>query len=571
MNFRDKHNAKLQEGHRVHVPHKHDLGVIDPREQFANAPPYEPGLLPEVYENYVQNNIAEYGGDPAAYACAFIAVHVGVLHSTVEMQTRPSMDNWKNPNDHSLTLGHSGSNKSGMFKDLTKHQEAWQEALDKGTQNKRRTGPKPIRIYTQGGSVEGVLRRISDNRGERLTIGNDEAMSFYMGTGAHHQGAGASLMTDAVCRMYDGRSYSKDLVNEKNSFHIAKCLGTMIMATVFEKFSGWDGFKVMVSSGAMSRTTVGMVSNVTARDARMLIPGASAAMETQLLKLRGLRHVRFALEPDAHDAWSEYIDQREQRNNDMAFFRENEGLLYWCRKYDTRIMSMATVLQAIDFTRTEATMMNYEPFEVAQSEADKIGGGEPEIGKRVLITYENLERAINFVEGFLFQTQEHFYAIASGVTEFGPELMNWVAHRVTTHSADTPDDNVLKRTDLVHRGPACVRPGKGGATDEWRLKADRWVRTLIDCGYIEPFQPDNGRNMNRWKADEQQANYRLRAEFFQKFADEASRIQFRSHDAALQRRISDNVGKRQLTLGKKKAPEQGLNAEVVPADQGGES
>ena len=110
--------------------------------------------------------------------------------------------------------------------------------------------------------MEGVLRRIADNQGERLTIGNDEAMSFYMGTGAHHQGAGTSLMTDAVCRMYDWLSYSKDLVNERNSYHIAKCLGTMLMTTVFEKFSGWEGFKIMVSSGAMSRTTVGMMSTI---------------------------------------------------------------------------------------------------------------------------------------------------------------------------------------------------------------------------------------------------------------------------------------------------------------------
>ena len=186
----------------------------------------------------------------------------------------------------------------------------------------------------------------------------------------------------------------------------------------------------------------------------------------------------------------------------------------------------------------------------------------------MLITYENLERAINFIEGFLLQTQEHFYAVADGVTEFGPELMNWVARRVTTHSADTPQDNVITRTDLVHRGPACVRPGRGGVTPEWKEKADRWVRTLLDHGYIETHQPDNGRQLSRWKSDEQQANYRIRDEFFEKFKDEPTRMQFKAHDDMIQRKVAENVGRKRLGLGgKKKAPE-GAKSEVAP--DGGE-
>lgn len=566
MNFRDKHNAKLAAGHRINVPHKHDLGVIDPREQFANAPPYPmgEGLLPQYYEDYVQNNIAEFGGDPAAYACAFLAVHCGVLHSSVQMQTRPRRDVWKSPNDHSLTLGASGSNKSGTFNDLTKHQEAWQFALDKGVASGKRRGPPPVRIYSQGGSVEGVLKRIGDNNGERLLIGNDEAMQFYMGTGAHHQGAGASMMTDTVCRMYDGKSYSKDLVDAKRSFHIAKCLGTMVMTTVFEKFSGWDGFEVMVQSGAMARTTVGVVSNVMKRDERLFIEGADARMEAALLKLRSMRHVRFALAPEVHQAWSDFIDAKEERNAEMGSLRESEGYAYWCKKYDMRIMSMATIFQAIDWTASEKTMMAFEPFDVPQSE-DKVGGGEPEQGKLVRITYENLDRAINFVEGFLSQTQEHFYGIASGVTEFGPELLNWVAHRATAHSIDTPDNNVLTRTDLVHRGPACVRPGKGGATDAWRRKADRWVRALLDCGYIEVYRGKEGaRNTRAFKTEEQEANYRLRDEFFEKFADEATRLQFKDHDGTLQKKIKEGFQRGPLGLRKQGTSvigEQGIEQE----------
>lgn len=552
MNFREKHNARIASGKRVQVPERHDLGVIDPREQFAGAPTFVlgEGHLPQVYEDYIQNNVAEYGGDPAAYAAAFLAVHCSVLHSTVEMQTRPNMpDNWKNPNDHSLTLGSSGSNKSGMFKDLTKHQEGWQDALDKGTTKRR--GQKPVRIYSQGGSVEGVLRRIADNNGERLCIGNDEAMSFYQGTGSHHQGAGTSMMTDVVCRVYDGKMYSKDLVNERNSFHIPKCLGTMIFATVFEKFSGWEGFQVMVSSGAMSRTTVGMVSNPLPRNKDLLIEGATKAMADSLLRLRSLKHVRFVLDPEVHDDWSDYIDAREARNKEIASMRENEGFVNWCRKYDTRVMSMATVLQALDFTASEQSLMAgvVANYDIPQSE-DKVGGGDPEQGRVVYITRANLEKAINFHENFLLDTQEYFYGIADGVTEFGPELMNWVARRVTTHSIDTPELNKLTRNDLIYKGPACVRP-KNGVTEALKEKQDRWVQALLDHGYIMVDKDkENARVMARYKTAAQEANYVIRPEFFMKFQDEATRAQFKMHDDALQTRIKQNTRENRLKLGK---------------------
>ncbi len=556
MNFRDKHNARIASGKRVSVPERHDLGVIDPREQFAGAPTFVlgAGTLPQVYENYIQNNVAEYGGDPAAYAASFLAVHCSVLHSTVEMQTRPNMpDNWKNPNDHSLTLGSSGSNKSGMFKDLTKHQESWQEALDKGTQTKRRGAPKPVRIYSQGGSVEGVLKRIADNQGERMCIGNDEAMTFYLGAGAHHQGAGASMMTDVICRMYDGKMYSKDLANDRNSYHIPKCLGTMIFATVFDKFSGWDGFPVMVQSGAMSRTTVGMVSNPLPRNKELLIDGATKAMGDSLLRLRSLKHVRFVLDPEVHDDWSDYIDAREERNKEIAFMRENEGFVNWCRKYDTRVMSMATVLQALEFTASERTLMEgvAANYDIPQSE-DKVGGGDPEQGRIVHISRANLEKAINFHENFLLDTQEYFYSIADGVTEFGPELMNWVARRVTMHSIDTPELNKLTRNDLIYKGPACVRP-KNGVTDMLKAKQERWVQALLDHGYILVDKDKEGaRSSTRLKTAAQEANYVIRPEFFMKFEDEATRLQFKMHDDNLQARIKELVGNARLTLARKR-------------------
>jgi len=520
VNIWDAHAAKLRNGYRVNEETTHELGVIDPRDQFDNAPKYEFGQLPGFYEDYMLDNIAEYGGDPGAYACAFLGMACSVLHTTVEMQTRPRKDNWRNPNDHSITLGKSGDNKSGMFKDLTKFQAEWQAALLKGIKGTRKKSPPQTML--QNGSAEGVIKQCEHNDGERLLVANDEAMSFFMSTGAHHQHSGTSIMTDLVCKLYDGSSYYKALA--KGAISIPKLLGTLIMSTTTDKFSGWEDFEVMITSGAMSRTTVGLVSHPMQRDKAMHIEGAESIMASALLRLRALRDCRFTLEEDAHEPWSDYIDQRETANAEMSRERETIGLSEWCRKYDTRVMSLATIFQAIEFTSGAGKA--YEPFEIPKTavEEDKVGGDAPRQGKLIRITYENLARAIEFVDGFLFHTQKYFYTIAEGVSEFGPELRNWVATRLATCSADV--DNIFTRTDLVHRGPNSVRP-KGGVTDASKAKASRWVRALLDHGYIEVYRPDGARAFRVPRLEEEEANFRLRPEFFIKFGDEATMAAFK--------------------------------------------
>ncbi len=519
VNIWDAHAAKLRNGYRVNEQAQHELGVIDPRDQFDNAPTYQFGQLPGFYEDYMLDNIAEYGGDPGAYACAFLGMACSVLHTTVEMQTRPSKDNWRNPNEHSITLGRSGANKSGMFKDLTKFQDEWQTALLKGVTKRKQQPPQTM---LQNGSAEGVLRQCAQNNGERLLVANDEAMSFFQGTGSHHQGAGTSIMTDLVCKLYDGSSYYKALV--KNSYSIPKLLGTLIMATTTDKFSGWEDFEVMISSGAMARTSVGIISKPLKRDKEMHVEGAGEAMAAALLRLRALRDCRFTLDEEVHEAWSEYIDQREEANAAMAEARGTTGLVEWYRKYDTRIMSLATIFQAIDFT--SGPMDKYTAFDIPKTaaEEDKVGGDAARQGKIVRITYDNLAHAIEFVDGFLSETQKYFYTIAEGVSEFGPEMRTWVAARLASCSPDV--DNIFTRTDLVHRGPANVRP-KGGVTDAFKAKASRWVRALLDHGYIEVHRPDGARVFRVPRLEEEEANFRLRPEFFTKFGDEKTMAEFK--------------------------------------------
>ena len=39
--------------------------------------------------NYVDDAVASWGGDKGAYACAFMAMHCSVLHSSVKIEHEP--------------------------------------------------------------------------------------------------------------------------------------------------------------------------------------------------------------------------------------------------------------------------------------------------------------------------------------------------------------------------------------------------------------------------------------------------------------------------------------------------
>jgi len=555
-NWRKVNGERIKREGRIEQAPKADddsLGVIDPWNTYGYAPTYRMGTLPKFYEDYLQDNIAEYGGDPAAYACAFISVICGVLHGTIEMQTRPNKkENWRNPNDHSLTLGKSGANKSGMFKDLTKHQTKWQQALLNAAPGVKKRGQQPPMLLLQNGSVEGVLRQMFDNKGERLILANDEAMSFFTGAGAHHNKDGVSLVSDAVCNMYDGVAYYKRLVDERKSYTIPKMLGTLIMATVYDNITNWDDFPNLIQKGMFGRMTIGLVSQPIKRDAKLLIPGADKVMGDTLFRLRALRDVRFVLEPEAADVWSDFIDQKEESNAELDASKESQGLVNWCKKYDMRIMSMAVALQACDFV--EGSMMNFEPFDIPKTreDEDKVGSGGDGVarqGKSVSITYENLEKAIDFVEGFLYKTQEYFYGIAEGAAEFDMELKNWVARKVTLEAQSPGENRHYTRNMLTNSGPSSVR-ARNGMTPAIKAKQTAWIRALLDYGFIEVDNDKKAKQPGR--PEDEAANYRIRNEFFQKFAGPERIAKLQLHDETIQTKLAALRSRGPLKLGPKK-------------------
>jgi hypothetical protein len=501
----EEHDEAIASGEVTVIGRQRGQGVVDPRDQFALAPVYPPQDLPPIFNAFVDDAVASWGGDPGAYACAFIALHCSVLHSTVKMNTNPlKPNNFRNPNDFSLTLGKSGANKSGMFKDLTRHQETWQRAMTRSAANVTSVRKQqPPMCFLQNASIEGMMMQIADNKGDRLLMGSEEAMSFYDGAALHHKDNGANAMSNAVCQVYDGGMFSKRLVTK--AYSIPEALGTLIMTTTIDKVVNWKAFKAMVDSGLMARHTVGLLAYPQERDPSKCIPGADTAMGDMLLKMRSLRDIRFVLADDAAGPWLNYTIDKERDNAKLVAQKKPDGLINWCRKYDMRVMSMAVVLQAYEY-------IEGGQIDATDSVIPATEGVDEAVMKTITISVDNLERAINFTEGYLHDIQDYFYTIAAGQTEFGSELLNFLAYRVCSDEPDNPDYRVIPREMFCSKGPAVCR---GAITQEKKELHRRYITALLDHGYIEVYDHPRQHSGNKYKPEEAKPWYKVRDEVFE--------------------------------------------------------
>ena len=287
---------------------------------------------------------------------------------------------------------------------------------------------------------------------------------------------------------YDGGVYSKRLVDRM--WDIAECLGTFTMVGVFEEMTGWEGFEAFIRSGAGSRTTVGLMAHHQPRDRTQAIEDAQARMFEMLDKLHALRNVHFRMSPEAAARWFPFTVAKEEKNRAMVEDDESEGLVLWARKYDMRIVAMATVFQAIEFIEGGQkdcieTDLPADPQE--DSREEKLG---PKALRTVTISEANLVAAARLVEGYLFDVQRVFYERAAGMTEFHKELLNFAAYRIVSDDPLDPERRIVPRSDLTHNGPRRLR---GSITDAKKELHRRWVQALLDHGFIEVYEKPGAR------------------------------------------------------------------------------
>jgi Protein of unknown function (DUF3987) len=541
--WRAANNARIAAGQRIEAPPRPELtgpqeddGVTDPRKQFDKAPAYAlgEGLLPQVFEDFVQDNCASWGGDPAVYATGFLAMHCAALDASVKVQTNPyKPDIYRNPNDYALILGKTGENKSGAYRDMTKYQAEWQKAISRAHLGKR--GARKA-VFMQATSSEALFNQIVDNQGSRLLMGSEEGMSIYEGIASHHRDASASQMSNALCAAYDGGMFLKRLAKDKAPIEIPEALATLISVTVIEKIAEWKAFPAMIESGLMARHTVGMIAHPLPRDASRLIPGADKAMADVMLALRGLKDVRFIPDKEAATRWLRYVELRESRTNRAEGARLSPGWTAWLRKYELRIMSLATIFQAYEFIA--GGQRDYDAQEVPSTEEDASKDSKAtKVVKTVELSESSILRAVRFFEDFLSPTQEYFYGIAQGVTEFQDELINFIARRVTTDDPNDPEARIISRNRLTWGGPYAIRGKAAGVQEAQR----RWCKALLDHGIIEVYE--KGGKPSRYPED-QAKWYKVRDEVFSHFSSEEDRDWLSSHDTYVQdvrQKIADDT------------------------------
>jgi hypothetical protein len=230
--------------------------------------------------------------------------------------------------------------------------------------------------------------------------------------------------------------------------------------------------------------------------------------------------MRFVLNAEAAKKWLDWTARREQANLDLVTEKAPVGFINWWRKYDMRVMTCAVILQAYDFI--EGGEIDCTARDLPRTEGDH----EARIMRTVEISYPNLQRAVRFVGGYLSRMQEFFYRIASGVTEFGDELMNFLAYRITTDRPDEPERRILPRNDLTFRGPACLR---GAITDERKTQHCRWIQALLDHGFIEVYEHPHARKLRQARLPNEERWFKVRDEVFKYFSSDADRKWLRMH------------------------------------------
>ena len=207
----------------------------------------------------------------------------------------------------------------------------------------------------------------------------------------------------------------------------------------------------------------------------------------------------------------------------------------------------------------------HETFEVPKvaADLDKVGGDEARVGKLVRISFDNLSAAIDFVEGFLYRTQEYFYSVAEGATEFGKELKNWIARNVTILNPDDEASLAVTRNELTNQGPMAVR-ARNGINDKVKEKQRRWIRALLDHGLIEVYADKPGaRKFAQPRKDDEAANYKIRQEMFTVF--ENRRVEMKAHDDTQQGKLAilrDRLPLRLRRPEKSPAPNEGGGAQT---------
>jgi len=523
------------------------LGIdpIDLRNKIAAAPAYKAeGLLPKVFENYVTDCLAQYGGDRGSYAAGFTPQAVGAMHESVKMQENPlAPENWSCPNEFVLLLSASGDDKSGWFKDLMRAQAARQSELIDIFKAMKKAKPRfkgrVAACMVTSGTIEGFVRQLEANdSAERLMGASDEAMGLFRGAAAHHKQGGIDMLAAIVAKMYDGDAYIKPMANE--TIIVPHMLATLVTATVIERMAEWEELSALIDAGVMARFNVGAINprNLVKANRDDLKAGARDALFAVLNHIRAMRDVQFVLEPAVHDRWLAYIERRKEKNEAMAKGGATKGLVLWCKKFSKRIMSTAVALQVYEDFANHTRPVMEEPISAKASEggtnAEQATSAEVQRTlKTFYVSTANLDRAIKLFEGFLYRTQAFFYKLAQGQSEFGMEIRNYVAKMVTngiTH---------VSRNGLTYSGPNSIRADNGGITAEVKEKQGRWIAALLDHGVIV-VDPDRLRGKRL--ANERDAKWFCINPTLHTMYDEGFRAELAAEHAALR-------GKLQVAFG----------------------
>lgn len=429
---RSADDPEYAEGYASQQPSS-DVAPIDLWERF-NPPSLQPGMLPDIIEQYALSQGRASGADPSGIAVAALAVCAAATADTIQLQVKKHNTGWKESARIWVAIvGDPSVKKTPMIKpavyplekidaDYSKANSEARAAYNKlSAEDKKKTElPKQPRVVLQSVTIEAAQEIFKDNPGG-LLCHHDELAGFFGAMDKYSGGKGSATDRAFWLQSYNGGVYTSDRIGRGSTFipNLSACIIGGIQPSVIRKIAG-----DCVDDGLLQRFLPIVVQpSVVGKDEEMssdvldygkLIQALHNLQDDVLLKFDdGAQQVRIDLEhkhKEMEDAWSAH-----------------SKLATHIGKYDGIFCRLCVTFHCIDHAA--------------------IGGWQP---LSTVITKETAQRVATFLHGFLFKHALAFYTTVLGIADDHDHLAA-VAGHVLAHGLEKLTNRDIARGDKTMR------------------------------------------------------------------------------------------------------------------------
>jgi hypothetical protein len=453
-----------------------DGEMLDPVIGGINAPRYLLGLLPSVYENFIQDQCHVWGSSMEMYAGGFLVCYAMQLHSSVKVRI-----NFADPNSatpivaQTILVGPSGASKSGIHSCILKPVVEWSRA-NYAAQAREADADKTQLIkaahnYITDFSLERANAQQSINEGKPLVIAPEE-ISPFLYSPTNHVSAGYQQLADAINMMFDCSTRVSVRQGGVDTVPCPYYTNVFTCATP-ARFGQWEYLDTAQRDGFLGRFDMvyGSQNMNYPRDPLKHIPGAYEKWEESLLKLRGLRDITLVLPVELFTRWNHFVQKRKEEGVTME--PSSPGVASWLMKVEKRVMRYAAVFELLEYVEGRST-----------AKTEDTG----KFGRHTVITIseKSMLAATALYQKFLLPQQIYFHDHLITGSEFGNATIH-LFYRLLAQNITT-----ITKEDFW--GSKCLPFSLRGKSD---FQRERFARHVLGHGWLVPAPGAQNREPNK--------------------------------------------------------------------------